>query len=81
MLQPIGKRILISAIHPERKPSIIMMKEEAPQTFNVIAVGEDVKKIKVGDIIFIAAFSTSEIKYNDEKYTLVFEDNVIARVA
>ncbi len=80
MLQPLGKRILVNPIVPEKKPSVLLLKEETPQTFNVIAIGDDVKKVNIGDTIFIAAFSTAEIKYNDEKHLIVFEDNVIAKI-
>ncbi len=80
MLQPLGKRILIQPIIEEKKSSVLIIKDETPQTFTVIAVGDDVKKVNIGDIIFIAAFSTAEIKFNNEKHLIVFEDNVIAKV-
>jgi co-chaperonin GroES (HSP10) len=80
MIQPLGKRILISPITPPKKESIILTKDEAPQTFEVIAIGDDVKKVEVSDTIFIAGFSTSEFKYNDIKYTMVSEDNIIAKI-
>ncbi len=81
MLQPLGKRILIKPIEPiQQKKSIILMKDNPPATFTVLAIGDDVKKLSVDDIIFLAAFSTSEITYNDEKFLLVMEDNVIAKV-
>lgn len=80
MLQPLGKRILVSPIQPEKKESIIIVKDESPQTFKVIAVGDDVTKLKIDDVIFLAAFSTSSVKYNNESYQIVFEDNIIAKV-
>ena len=81
MLQPLGKRILIKPIVTEKKPSVLILKEESPLSFNVLSIGDDVKKVKVGDIILIASFSTSEIKYEGETYLLVQEDNIIAKVA
>ncbi len=80
MLQPLGKRILITPIIPEKKESIIIVAEQTPQTFKVEAIGDDVKKVNIGDVIFIAAHSTAEIKYDNEKHLIVFEDNVIAKV-
>lgn len=80
MLQPLDKRIIIKPIVSEKKTSIIITKDEAPQAFQVIAIGDDVKKISVGDVILIASFSTSEIKYEGETYTLVNESNIIAKV-
>lgn len=80
MLQPLGKRILIQPITPEKKESIILVKDESPVTFKILSIGDDVKKVNVNDIIFIAAHSTAEIKYNNEKFLIIFEDNIIAKV-
>jgi len=81
MLQPLDKRIIIKSIIAEKKASLIITKDEAPQTFQVIAIGDDVKKVNIGDVILIASFSTSEIKYEGETYTIVNETNIIAKVA
>lgn len=81
MLQPLGKRIIIKPIIPEKKTAVILIKEDAPATFSVLAVGDEVKKVAVGDKIFIAAYSTSEIKFEGETFLLVNEDNIIAKVA
>jgi co-chaperonin GroES (HSP10) len=80
MLQPLGKRILITAIIPEKKESFLILKDATPQTYKVLAIGDDVKKVNIDDTIFIAAHSTADIKYNDEKFQIVFEDNIIAKV-
>lgn len=80
MLQPVGKRILITPIIEEKKESILILKDEAPKTFKVIAIGDEVTKVKVDDAIFISSFSTSEFKYQNETYTLLNEDNIIAKV-
>lgn len=80
MLQPLDKRIIVTAIIPEKKASVIITKDEAPQSFKVVAIGEDVKKVNIGDIILIAAFSTSEVTYEGTKYTIVNETNIIAKV-
>lgn len=82
MLQPLGKRILIEPMAPPpKKESIIIVEHnQTPQTHKVLAIGDDVKKVNIGDVIFIAAHSTADVKYNDIKYQIVFEDNVIAKV-
>lgn len=80
MLQPLAKRIIIQPIIPEKKVSVLILKDESPQTFTVIAVGDDVKKVSVNDTILIAAHSTSEIKYEGNTFTMIHEDNIIAKV-
>ena len=81
MLQPLDKRILIKPIVSEKKASVLLLKDEAPQSFEVMAIGDDVKKVNVGDKILIASFSTSEITYEGVKYIIVNETNIIAKIA
>lgn len=80
MLQPLAKRIIVQPIIPAKKESIIITKDENPQTFKVLAIGDDVTRVEVGDTIFLAAYSTADIKYEDVKYQIVLEDNIIAKV-
>ncbi len=81
MIQPLGKRILIEAIIEEKKVSFLILKDDAPKKFKVLAIGEEVKKVNIGDTIIIGAFTTSEFKYEDQTYTFMQEENVIAKVA
>lgn len=80
MLQPLAKRILIKPIEQNLKKSVLIIKDPTPQIFRVVAIGDEVKKVAVDDTIFIASFSTSEINYNDDKFILVNEENIIAKV-
>ncbi len=80
MLQPLDKRIIIKPIAPPKKESVIIVKDDSPQSFEVVAIGDDVKKVNIGDKVLIAAFSTSEVTYEGIKYTIVNETNIIAKV-
>jgi len=80
MLQPLDKRIIVKPILPEKKVCVIITKDESPQSFEVIAIGDEVTKVNIGDRILIAAFSTSEINFEGEKHIVVNETNIIAKV-
>lgn len=80
MLQPLGKRILIKPIIPEKKNSVLILKDETPVTFEVISIGDEVKKVQPGDRVFVGSYSTSEIKFEGETSLLVQEENIIAKV-
>jgi len=63
--------------------------KEKPQEAEVIAVGEgkfneDGKRIKLdvkkGDTVLIGKYSGTEIKIDDEEYTILREDEVLAIV-
>ena len=80
MLQPLDKRIVVRPIIPPKKESVIIVKDESPASFEIVAIGDDVTKVNIGDKVLIAAFSTSEVTYEGQKYIIVNETNIIAKV-
>ena len=46
----------------------------------VVAVGPDVKNIKVGDRVITGKYSGTEVKYQGEEYIIVRQDDVLAVV-
>lgn len=55
--------------------------QEKPKTAKVVAVGKDVKQIKVGDRILYKSYSTTDVKVEKDDYILVKEEDVLATVA
>ena len=53
---------------------------EKPKTAKVVAVGKDVKQLKIGDRILYKSYSTTEVKVDNEEYILVKEEDVLATV-
>ena len=54
--------------------------QEKPKTAKVVAVGKDVKQIKVGDKIIYKSYSTTDVKVGSEDYILVKEEDILATV-
>lgn len=55
--------------------------QEKPKTAKVVAVGADVKHIKVGDnIIYKNDYEATNVKVNKEEYIVVYKKNIIATV-
>jgi chaperonin GroES len=54
--------------------------KEKPVVANVIAVGPDVKSLRVGDKIVYKEYSTTELKINSVEYLIVREEDVLATV-
>jgi chaperonin GroES len=54
--------------------------KEKPQTSKVVAVGKEVKNIKVGDRIIYKSYSSTDVKVGAEDYLLVKEEDVLATV-
>lgn len=89
-IRPVGDRILIR--HQEEKEQLrggIIIPDSAkekPQEATVIALGtghtaKDGQltpfEVKVGDRVLVAKFGGAEVKLNDQKYTLVREDDLL----
>ena len=54
--------------------------QEKPKVAKVLAVGKDVKQIKVGDKILYKSYSTTDVKVGDQEYILVKEEDILATV-
>ncbi len=53
---------------------------EKPKIAKVLAVGKDVKAVKVGDRVVYGGYSNTEVKIGSTEYILVKEENVYAKV-
>lgn len=54
--------------------------QEKPKTAKVLAVGKDVKEVKVGDRVVYGGYSNTEVKQDGQEYVLVKEENIYATV-
>lgn len=78
MLTPIGKRIIIKAI--ETKQGNLIVTNVEPILFNVVAVGDEVTKIKAGDTIYLEKHYGTEIKLGTERFLVVDQSHVLAKL-
>jgi chaperonin GroES len=89
-IKPIGDRVLVKRTEDKEqvRGGIIIpdAAKEKPQEAEVIALGtgkknEDGKvqpfEVKVGDRVLISTYGGTEVKFEDEKYTLVREDDIL----
>jgi len=92
-IQPLGDRVLVKAIDESEqvKGGIIIpdSAKEKPQEAKVIALGtgrrDDNGKlidfsVKVGDLVLTSKYGGTEVNYNDQKYTIIREDDILAVV-
>jgi chaperonin GroES len=92
-ISPVGDRILIQ--FPEDKEQtrggliIPDTAKEKPQEATVIALGSGRREkdgkltpfeVKIGDTVLVSKYGGSEVKFDDRKYTLVREDDVLGIV-
>jgi len=54
--------------------------KEKPVIAKVVAVGPDVKSLKIGDRIVYKEYSTTDLKIDKDEYLIVKEEDVLATV-
>jgi chaperonin GroES len=83
-LQPLADYVVTVADAAETKTSSGLYlpdnATEKPKTAKVVAIGPNVKQVKVGDRIVYKGYSTTDIKVNKEEYILVKEEDILAVV-
>jgi len=89
-IKPIGDRVLVQHIEEKEqvRGGIIIpdSAKEKPQEAKVIALGTGKKdengkvtpfEVKVGDKVLISKYGGTEVKIDDQKFTLVREDDIL----
>lgn len=86
-IKPLGDNVLVRMRKQERKTKsgIVLpdtADDEKPQIGEVMAVGDDSKKIKVkaGDKIIFAKYSGTEIKIDNEEFLILKSEDILAVV-
>ena len=91
-LKPLSDRVILKAMEAEEttKGGIILTSsaKEKPEMAEVVAVGpggmvdgkEVVMTVKVGDKVLTSKYSGTEVKVDDEEYTVVRQSDILAIV-
>lgn len=84
-LIPLADYVVCVADKPETKTASGLYlpenSQEKPRTAEVIAVGKDVKEIKVKDRVIYKSYSTTEVTIDKDSFILVKEEDVLATVS
>jgi chaperonin GroES len=87
-ITPLGDRVLVKPVETEEqvKGGIIIpdSAKEKPTTAEVLALGNGKKdgethefSVKVGDTVIISKYGGTQVKYDDEEYTILREDDIL----
>lgn len=83
-ISPLADRVLAELEQAKTKTaSGLYLPENAkekPKTATVLAVGPDVKQVKVGNKILFKEYSTTEVKLDGKDYLLIKEEDILATV-
>lgn len=83
-MKPLGDRVVLKPQEAEEKTKsgIILpdSAKEKPQAAVVVSVGPDVDQVKEGDKVIYTEYAGTEVKYQEEEYTIVDQKDIIAIV-
>lgn len=81
-LTPLADRLVIEQVEAEEKSAsgIILpdSAKEKPSEGQVLAVGRDVKEVKVGDKVLYGKYGPTEIKVDGREVLIAKEEDVLA---
>ena len=88
MLKPLADRVLIEPKEAETKPAaglyIPDTAKEKPQQGTVVAAGPGKKdepmEVKVGDQVIYGKYAGTEVTFEDKKYLIVKQSDILAIV-
>jgi len=79
MLTPVAKRIIIQPI--EEKHGTLLISNLKPKKFTVISIGDEVTKVQPGNVIFLEKHYGVEIDHENEKYLVIDEASILAKLS
>lgn len=83
-INPLDDRIVAQQLEAQTKTASGLYlpdsAQEKPKAAKVVAVGKNVKDVKVGDQIIYKEYSATEVKVDADKYLIVKEEDVLATV-
>ena len=78
MLTPIAKRIIIQPV--EEKKGTLILTNNKPKKFVILVIGDEVTKVKPTDYIYLDKFAGAEIEHEGEKYYVIEENQILAKI-
>lgn len=83
-LRPLGERVVVEKKDVPQRVGLIILpstsKEFEPTEGVVIAIGDGVEKVKVGDVVFFGRYSGFTFDRNGKKYVMCNEEDILAIV-
>lgn len=83
-IKPLADYVVVQQEEAETKTAsgiyLPTQAQEKPKVAKVLAVGKDVKEVKVGDRVVYGGYSNTEVKHDGQDYILIKEENIYAKV-
>lgn len=82
MIKPLKERVVVKYSNEEVEKTagglyVPDVAKEKPQKGTVVAVGSEVKELKVDDVVLFEKYSGAKIKLNDIEYLIIKEEDIL----
>lgn len=81
-IKPLADYVVVQQEQAESKTAsglyLPTAAQEKPKVAVVVAVGKEVKEVKVGDRVVFGGYSNTEVKHEGQDYILIKEENIFA---
>lgn len=78
MLTPVAKRLLIQGVEEKHGP--LILSNTKFKKYVVRAIGDEVTKVKVGNVVFLEKHYGVEIEEENEKFLVIDESSILAKL-
>ena len=83
-IKPLADYVVVQQEEAETKTAsglyLPTQAQEKPKVAKVVAIGKDVKEVKIGDRVVYGGYSNTEIKQDGKDYIVIKEENIYATV-
>lgn len=83
-IKPLADYVVVQQEQAESKTAsglyLPTAAQEKPKVAVVVAVGKEVKEVKVGDRVVFGGYSNTEVKHEGQDYIVIKEENIYATV-
>ena len=81
-IKPLGTRVLVEQVDAETKTASGLIipdsAKEKPLHATVLAIGNDVEQLKVGDTIIYGKFIGTELNFDGKDYLMLEQSEILA---
>lgn len=78
MISPIGKRLIVKPV--EVKHGTLLLSGVKPTQFLICSIGDEVTKVKIGDVVYLGKHVGAEIDHENETFLVIEESSILAKV-
>ncbi len=78
MLTPLAKKIIVQPI--DIKAGGLILTNVKSSQFQVVSVGDEITRVKPGDIIYLEKHYGAELDHEGQKYLVIEEAWILAKV-